>query len=126
VPSIPWLFPPGVFTDTVSVWWKAFGPSPGGELTETWAPVAEDWPRSKVVPINEADRLELAVGYRGANYFVFLMAADDGTLPEPLRDDRVTWTDRRGQPRTFHVEYSVDEGEMGICQRAVCTELRGQ
>jgi hypothetical protein len=128
VPQIPWLFPPGVFGDVVSVWVKAFGPSPGagGELTETWATLAEDWPRAKVVPMNEADQLELAAGYREADYFVYLVAADDGSLPEPLRDDRITWTDPRGRPRTFHVHYSVDEGEMGVCQRAVCSELRVQ
>jgi hypothetical protein len=125
VPQIAWIHPPGVFSDVVSVYRKTVGPAPGGggELTETWEAVAQDWPRSFVTPMSEADQLTLGERYRSANYFCYLMRQDDGTLPDVATDDHLTFTDRRGEIHTLNVSYSVDEGGAGVCLRCVCTEL---
>jgi hypothetical protein len=124
VPRIDVLFPPNVFNDTVTLWPKLVGPSPGGggELTETWT-LGFDWDRAFAMPITEADRLDLGGRYQAANYLVYLWRHDDGTLPDVRTDDHVSYTDQRGRAHELNVSYEVDAAGAGVCLIAPCTEL---
>jgi hypothetical protein len=125
VPQVAWIHPPGVFLDVVTIWPKlGVTKDPDtGALTEGWPTLGFDWGRSFVTPITEADQPELAARYQSAQWFAYLMRQDDGTLPDVRTDDHVTWTDQAGVVHTLNVLYAVNEGGMGICRRAICTEL---
>lgn len=125
MPQIAWLHPPGAFTDVVSVWRKIVQPSPGagGELVETWEVVAEDWDRSWVTPVTESDLLVLGERYRNAQWMIYFLRQDDGTLPDVTTDDHATWTDGGGVIHTFNVMFYEDEAGAHICYRVPCSEL---
>jgi hypothetical protein len=125
VPRIDFLFPPGVFNDTVSVWRKTgVTKDPAtGSLVEDWQAVAQDWDRSFVTPVTESDLVMLGERYRGAQWMVYLMRQDDGSLPNVTTDDHITWTDGGGVVHTLSVLFYEDEAGAHICYRVPCTEL---
>jgi hypothetical protein len=125
VPQIAWLYPLGSFTDVVSVWRKlGVTKDPDtGALVEDWQTTAADWDRSWVTPVTESDLVVLGERYRGAQWMVYCLQKDDGTLPDVDTDDHVTWTDGGGRIHTLNVLFYEDEAGAYICKRVPCTEL---